>query len=162
MRWARFWHVSLQVRPYGSGFLIFAITRPAIRLAALMKSGDLEHTTRSGSANGQTSACGTCGFVTRAIPGLIRLRPADASNGGSLAGNYATTAKPAVLSSSRGRRCPLRSQYAPASGVQQEPMLLVDAPDGKADNALHGHRRQSLCASNAYEQLKTEHQGRYW
>jgi len=131
MGWARFSMACLFAgSPYGSGFLIFAITRPAIRLAALMKSGDLAHDSIGVGEMDQPISLWNrrlrYGNHTRAD---YHLRPADASNGGGLAGNSPQLQhKPAVLSSSRGRRCPpfpIRSGIRCPAGA----ILLVDAPD---------------------------------
>lgn len=94
----------------------------------------------------------------RAIPGLITLRPADANE---VVEAWRVIMQlqhaPAVLVLSRQALPTIdRSQYAPASGVEQGAYVLADAPDGKPDVLLVATGSEvSLCV-NAYEQLKTE------
>lgn len=151
-----------KVRPYGSGFLIFSdYMKPAIRLAALMEIPAIyifTHDSIGVGEDGPTHQPVEQLASLRAIPGLITLRPADA--------NEVVEAwrvimqlqhNPAVLVLTRQALPTIdRSQYAPASGVQQGAYVLVDAPDGKPDVLLMATGSEVSLCINAYEQLKTE------
>lgn len=151
-----------KVRPYGSGFLIFSdYMKPAIRLAALMEIPVIyifTHDSIGVGEDGPTHQPVEQLVSLRAIPGLITLRPADANE---VVEAWRVIMQlqhaPAVLVLSRQALPTIdRSQYAPASGLDQGAYVLADAPDGKPDVLLVATGSEvSLCV-NAYEQLKTE------
>ncbi|WP_017739770.1 transketolase [Scytonema hofmannii] len=151
-----------KVRPYGSGFLIFSdYMKPAIRLAALMEIPAIyifTHDSIGVGEDGPTHQPVEQLASLRAIPGLITLRPADA--------NEVVEAwrvimqlqhSPTVLVLTRQALPTIdRSQYAPASGVQQGAYVLADAPDGKPDVLLIATGSEVFLCVNAYEQLLAE------
>lgn len=151
-----------KVRPYGSGFLIFSdYMKPAIRLAALMEIPAIyifTHDSIGVGEDGPTHQPVEQLASLRAVPGLITLRPADANE---VVEAWRVIMQlqhtPAVLVLTRQALPTIdRSQYAPASGVQQGAYVLADAPDGKPDVLLIATGSEvSLCV-NAYEQLLTE------
>lgn len=151
-----------KVRPYGSGFLIFSdYMKPAIRLAALMEIPAIyifTHDSIGVGEDGPTHQPVEQLALLRAIPGLITLRPADANE---VVESWRVVMQlqhlPAVLVLTRQALPTIdRSQYAPASGVQQGAYVLADAPDGKPDVLLIATGSEvSLCV-NAYEQLLVE------
>jgi transketolase len=151
-----------KVRPYGSGFLIFSdYMKPAIRLAALMEIPAIyifTHDSIGVGEDGPTHQPVEQLALLRAIPGLITLRPADANE---VVESWRVVLQlqhsPAVLVLTRQALPTIdRSQYAPASGVQQGAYVLADAPDGKPDVLLIATGSEvSLCV-NAYEQLLVE------
>ena len=82
----------------------------------------------------------------RAIPGLIVLRPADANE---VVEAWKVIMKlhhePAALILTRQALPTLdRTKYAAASGVAGGAYVLADAPDGKPDVLLAGHRQRGV------------------
>jgi len=151
-----------KVRPYGSGFLIFSdYMKPAIRLAALMEIPAIyifTHDSIGVGEDGPTHQPVEQLASLRAIPGLITLRPADANE---VVEAWRVIMQlqhtPAVLVLTRQALPTIdRSQYAPASGVQQGAYVLADAPDGKPDVLLIATGSEVFLCVNAYEQLLTE------
>jgi transketolase len=151
-----------KVRPYGSGFLIFSdYARPAIRLGALMEIPVIHiftHDSIGVGEDGPTHQPVEQLASLRAIPGLITLRPADASE---IAEAWRVIMQlrhqPVALVLSRQPLPTLdRSVYAPASGVARGAYVLADAPDGKPDVLLLASGSEvSLCVK-AFEQLRAE------
>lgn len=151
-----------KVRPYGSGFLIFSdYCRPAIRLSALMEIPVIyifTHDSIGVGEDGPTHQPVEHLGALRNIPGLITLRPADASEvveAWRVIMNLQH--EPACLILSRQALPTLdRSQYAPASGVHKGAYVLADASDGNPDVLLLATGSEVSLCIQAYEQLKTE------
>jgi len=150
------------IRPYGSGFLIFSdYARPSIRLGALMEIPTIHvftHDSIGVGEDGPTHQPIEQIASLRAIPGLIVLRPADA--------NEVVEAwrvimqlrhQPVALILSRQDLPTLdRALYAPAAGVAKGAYVLADADNGTPDVLLMSTGSEvSLCVA-AYEQLKAQ------
>ncbi len=150
------------IRPYGSGFLIFSdYARPSIRLGALMEIPTIHiftHDSIGVGEDGPTHQPIEQVASLRAIPGLIVLRPADA--------NEVIEAwrvimqlrhRPVVLILSRQDLPTLdRSHYASASGVAKGAYILADAKDSKPDVLLLATGSEvSICIA-AHEQLAAQ------
>jgi len=151
-----------QLRPYGSGFLIFSdYARPAIRLSALMEipvTHIFTHDSIGVGEDGPTHQPIEHLASLRAIPGLITFRPADA--------NEVVEAWHIVIGLQHQPAClvlsrqPLptfdRTRYATAAGVARGAYVLADAPDGKPEVILIGTGSEVALCVDAYEQLKKE------
>ena len=130
------------VRPYGGTFLVFAdYCRPAIRLAALMKLPVIyvfTHDSVAVGEDGPTHQPVEHLAALRAIPGLIVIRPADATETAA-AWRLAirTTNAPVALILSR-QSLPVidRKQYA-AAALAKGGYILADS-DGTPDVILIG------------------------
>jgi transketolase len=152
----------VKVRAYGSSFLIFSdYARGAIRLSALMELPVVyifTHDSIGVGEDGPTHQPIEQVASLRAIPGLIVLRPADASE---TAEAWKVIMKlhhePAVLVLTR-QAVPVidRSKYATASGLAQGAYILADASDGKPDVLLLGTGSEVTLCLRAYERLRTE------
>jgi transketolase len=151
-----------KVRPYGAGFLIFSdYGRPPIRLAAIMEIPVVyvfTHDSIGVGEDGPTHQPVEQLASLRAIPGLVTLRPADASE--------VTEAwrvimelrhHPACLILSRQALPTLdRTKYAPAAGLAQGAYVLADAPGAAPEVILMATGSEvSLCVG-AHEQLLGE------
>jgi len=125
------------VRPYGSTFLQFAdYMRGAIRLSALTglpTAWVFTHDSVGLGEDGPTHQPVEHFAALRAIPGLVVLRPADATE---TAESWRIILEdlegPAALILSR-QDLPIldRSQYAPAAGVAKGAYVLADADDAQ-------------------------------
>jgi transketolase len=151
-----------KIRPYGSGFLIFSdYSRPAIRLAALMEiplTYIFTHDSIGVGEDGPTHQPIEQLASLRAIPGLVVLRPGDASEVAEawrliMQMNHG----PAILALSRQALPTLdRTTYAPASGLQKGAYVLADAPGGKPEVMLLATGSEVALCIEAYEKLKAE------
>lgn len=151
-----------KIRPYGSGFLIFSdYSRPALRLAALMEiplAYIFTHDSIGVGEDGPTHQPVEQLASLRAIPGLVILRPGDASEVAEawrliMQMNHG----PAILALSRQALPTLdRTTYAPASGLQKGAYVLADAPGGKPDVMLLATGSEVALCVAAYEKLKVE------
>ena len=149
-----------KVRPFGSGFFVFAdYARPAIRLSAIMEIPVVHiftHDSIGVGEDGPTHQPVEQLAGLRSIPGLIVLRPGDANE---VVEAWRVIAEqrhhPCVLVLSRQAMPTLdRSKYAPVSGVRRGAYVLADAPGGKPPEViLIGTGTEvSLCVA-AHEQL---------
>ena len=150
------------VRPYGSGFLIFSdYMKPPIRLAALMDLPVIyvfTHDSIGVGEDGPTHQPVEQLVALRAIPGLITLRPADA--------NEVVEAwrvimglrhQPACLVLSRQALPTLdRTRYAPADGLKRGAYVLADAPDGKPAVVLIGTGSEVSLCIDAHQELERD------
>jgi transketolase len=151
-----------QLRPYGSGFLIFSdFGRPAIRLSALMEIPVIHiftHDSIGVGEDGPTHQPIEQLASLRAIPGLITLRPADA--------NEVVEAwkiimrfrhEPVALILSR-QALPVidRTAYASAEGVARGAYVLADAADGRPDVLLLATGSEVALCLAAHERLRAE------
>jgi transketolase len=131
------------IRPYGGTFLVFAdYCRPAIRLAALMKQPVIyvfTHDSVAVGEDGPTHQPVEHLAALRAIPGLIVIRPADATETAA-AWRVAlkTTNSPVALILSRQKLPVLdRKQYPAAASLAKGGYILADS-DGTPDVILIG------------------------
>src|SRR4029453_13536087 len=151
-----------QLRPYGSGFLIFSdFGRPAIRLSALMEIPVIHiftHDSIGVGEDGPTHQPVEQLASLRAIPGLITLRPADA--------NEVVEAwrlimpfrhEPVALILTRQALPTLdRTTYASAEGLQRGAYILAEAPNGTPEVLLLATGSEVALCLEAYEQLTAE------
>jgi len=121
------------IRPYGGTFLVFAdYCRPAIRLAALMKLPVIyvfTHDSVAVGEDGPTHQPVEHAAALRAIPGLIVIRPADATETAA-AWRLAvkTTQAPVALLLSRQSLPVLdRNQYPSATALAKGGYILADS-----------------------------------
>jgi transketolase len=150
------------LRAYGSSFLIFTdYCRAALRLSALMELPVLyvwTHDSISLGEDGPTHQPVEHLASLRAMPGMIVIRPADASE---VVEAYrvimAQSEHPVSLVLSRQALPTLdRSQYAAAGGLARGAYVLADAPDGEPDVLLLATGSEvSLCVT-AHERLLAE------
>ena len=146
-----------KLRPFGSGFFVFAdYMRPPIRLAAIMEIPVIfvfTHDSIGVGEDGPTHQPVEHLAGLRSIPGLIVLRPGDANE---VVEAWRLIAEqrhhPCVLVLSRQAMPTLdRATYAPASGVRKGAYVLADSPNPEV--ILIGTGSEvSLCVS-AHEQL---------
>jgi len=151
-----------QLRPYGSGFLIFSdYARPSLRLSALMEipvTHIFTHDSIGVGEDGPTHQPIEHLASLRAIPGLITIRPADA--------NEVVEAwrvimqfrhEPVALILSR-QALPVfdRTKYASAEGVARGAYVLADASDGNPDVLLLATGSEVALCLAAREQLQVE------
>jgi len=152
----------VKVRAYGSTFLIFSdYARPAIRLSALMELPVVyvfTHDSIGVGEDGPTHQPIEQIASLRAIPGLIVLRPADASE---VLEAWKVIMKlhhePAVLVLTRQAVPTIdRGKYGSAAGVACGAYVLADAPGGKPDVLLLASGSEVVLCLEAYKQLKAE------
>jgi len=151
-----------KIRPFGSGFLIFSdYGRAAIRLSALMEIPVIHiftHDSIGVGEDGPTHQPVEHLASLRAIPGLVTLRPGDASEVVE-AYRYIMrlTHQPAVLVLSR-QALPIldRARYAPASGLARGAYVLGDAPGGNPEVILVASGSEVSLAVQAHETLLAE------
>lgn len=148
------------LRPYGATFLIFSdYMKPPIRLAALMRLPAIyvfSHDSIGLGEDGPTHQPVEQLLSLRSVPGLITLRPADASE---VAEAYRTIIplkdRPACLVVSRQ---PLptfdRSLYASAKGVARGAYVLADSDEPAA--ILIGTGSEVHLCVEAYVRLKED------
>ncbi|HXE58004.1 MAG TPA: transketolase [Gemmatimonadales bacterium] len=130
------------VRPFGSTFLIFTdYMRPAIRLSALMSLPVIyigTHDSIGLGEDGPTHQPIEQLVSLRAIPNLVVLRPADATETVE-AWRVALerTDGPTLLALTR-QRVPVidRTKYAPAAGVRRGAYVLYEPPGAGAPSAI--------------------------
>jgi transketolase len=152
----------VKVRAYGSSFLIFSdYARGAMRLSALMELPIVyvfTHDSIGVGEDGPTHQPVEQLPSLRAIPGLIVLRPADASE---VVEAWKVIMKlhhePAVLILTRQAVPTIdRSKYASAADLARGAYVLADAPDGRPDVLLLASGSEVALCLEAYEQLKRE------
>jgi transketolase len=150
------------VRPVGSTFLIFSdYMRPPIRLAALCDLPVIyvfTHDSIGLGEDGPTHQPIEQLAALRAIPNLVVIRPADATE-------TVEAWRMAILS----RRSPValvltrqkvpvidRAKYAPANGLRLGGYVLADARDGKPAIVLLASGSEVGIVLDAYERLAAE------
>jgi transketolase len=146
------------IRPYGGTFLVFAdYCRPAIRLAALMKlpvTYVFTHDSVAVGEDGPTHQPVEQLAALRAIPGLIVIRPADATETAA-AWRVAikTDNAPVALILSRQNLPVLnRKQYPSAVALAKGGYILADT-DGTPDVVLIGSGSEVHLCLEARERL---------
>jgi len=146
------------IRPYGGTFLVFAdYCRPAIRLAALMKvpvTYVFTHDSVAVGEDGPTHQPVEHLAALRAIPGLIVIRPADATETAAAWRVAIKTANaPVALILSR-QNLPVidRKQYPSAVALAKGGYILADT-DGTPDAILIGSGSEVHLCLEARERL---------
>ena len=150
------------VRPVGSTFLIFSdYMRPPIRLAALSHLPVIyvfSHDSIGLGEDGPTHQPIEQLAALRAIPNLVVIRPADATETVE-AWRMAILSRngPVALVLTR-QKVPVidRAKYAPANGLRLGGYVLADAPRGKPAIILLASGSELDLALGAYERLATE------
>jgi transketolase len=150
------------VRPVGSTFLIFAdYMRPPIRLAAL---SDLPviyvftHDSIGLGEDGPTHQPIEQLASLRAIPNLVVIRPADATETvEAWRSAILSRTSPVALVLTR-QKVPVidRAKYAPANGLRLGGYVLADAPGGKPAVILLASGSEVDLVLGAYERLSAE------
>lgn len=151
-----------QLRPYGSGFLIFSdYAKPAIRLSAIMELPTLHvftHDSIGVGEDGPTHQPIEQLIALRAIPHHYTIRPGDA-NEVSEAWRFILRLRhePAALILSRQALPTLdRTRYAPASGLLRGAYVLADPVAGPPKLILIATGSEVALACEAYERLTAE------
>ena len=152
----------VKIRPFGATFLIFSdYERGALRLSALMELPVIQiftHDSIGVGEDGPTHQPVEQIASLRAIPGLVDMRPADATE---VAQAWRTIMElrdsPVALVLSRQSLPTLdRSRYASAAGVSRGAYVLADPPGGDPEVILIGTGSEvSLCVA-AHEELVGE------
>jgi transketolase len=151
-----------KIRPFGSGFLIFSdYGRNPLRLAAIMEIPVIyifTHDSIAVGEDGPTHQPVEHLASLRAIPGLITLRPADATE---VVEAWKVIMQlrhePVVLLLSRQALPTLdRTKYASAEGLQRGAYILADAPNGQPDVLLLATGSEVALCIEAYEKLAAE------
>jgi len=152
----------VKVRPFGSGFFIFAdYMRGALRLSALMEIPVIyifTHDSIGVGEDGPTHQPIEQLAQMRATPGLITIRPCDA-NEVSEAWKVILQLhhEPAVLVLTRQAVPTIdRSRYAAAAGLARGAYILADAPNADPEVILIGTGSEVSLCLEAYEQLTSE------
>jgi len=152
----------VKVRPFGSGFFIFAdYLRGSLRLSALMQIPVIyifTHDSIGVGEDGPTHQPVEQLAHMRATPGLVVIRPCDA--------NEVREAwkvilqlhhEPAVLVLTRQAVPTIdRSRYAPASGLARGAYILADPPDAGPEVILIGTGSEVSICLEAFERLTGE------
>jgi transketolase len=150
------------VRPVGSTFLIFSdYMRPPIRLAALCDLPVIyvfTHDSIGLGEDGPTHQPIEQLAALRAVPNLVVIRPADATETVE-AWRMAILSRsgPVALVLTR-QKVPVidRTKYAPANGVRLGGYVLADARDGKPTIVLLASGSEVDLTLGAYERLAAE------
>ena len=150
------------LRPFGSTFLVFSdYMKPSIRLAAIMGLPVVyiaTHDSIGVGEDGPTHQPIEHLTMLRSIPGLVTLRPADATE---TVEAWRTTMRrtegPTILVLSR-QKLPIldRSRFGSAAGVQRGGYVLLDPPGGAPDAILIGTGSELHVAVAAAELLLAE------
>jgi transketolase len=151
-----------KVRAFGSGFLIFSdYMKPPMRLAALMELPVIyvfTHDSIGVGEDGPTHQPVEQLLALRSIPGLITLRPADASE---VTEAWRTVIglkhQPACLVLSRQALPTVdRARYASADGVSRGGYVLAGAEERAPAVLLIGTGSEVALCLDAFEKLKQE------
>jgi transketolase len=150
------------VRPVGSTFLIFSdYMRPPIRLAALCDLPVIyvfTHDSIGLGEDGPTHQPIEQLATLRAIPNLVVIRPADATETVE-AWRMAILSRtgPVALVLTRQKVGVIdRARYAPANGLRLGAYVLADAPAGKPALVLMGSGSEMELVLGAHERLVAE------
>ncbi|HUF65859.1 MAG TPA: transketolase [Gemmatimonadaceae bacterium] len=149
--------------PYGATFLIFSdYMRPPIRLAAIMGQHVIyvfTHDSIGLGEDGPTHQPIEQLTTLRAIPNLVLIRPADASETAE-AWRVAVSRRggPVALALTRQKLGFIdRTTYAPASGVQRGAYVLADAAGAQRPSVvLMGSGSEVALVLEAHERLSAE------
>jgi transketolase len=151
-----------KVRAFGAGFFIFSdYMREPIRLSALMEIPAVwifTHDSIGVGEDGPTHQPVEQLASLRAIPGLLVLRPADASE---VVEAWRVVMElqhePAVLVLTRGAVPTFdRERYASASGLARGAYVMAEAEGGPPEVLLLGTGSEVALCVAAYEQLRSE------
>ncbi|MBI4514077.1 MAG: transketolase [Gemmatimonadetes bacterium] len=147
------------VRPYGGTFLIFTdYMRPAIRLAAMMELPVIyvgTHDSIGLGEDGPTHQPIEQLASLRAIPNLVVIRPADATETVEAWRVALERREGPVLLALTRQKVPVidRSRFAPASGLRRGAYVLADPPSGVPEVILIGTGSEVHIALEAWERL---------
>ena len=125
--------------PFGATFLIFSdYMRPSVRLAAFMKARVIyvwTHDSIGLGEDGPTHQPIEHAAALRAIPGLIFIRPSDATETAEAwRAALRHTSGPVALALTRQKLSVIdRSKYASAEGLHRGAYILAEAESGKPD-----------------------------
>ena len=151
-----------KVRPFGATFFVFTdYMRGGLRLSAIMGIPViyiLTHDSIGLGEDGPTHEPIEHLAMARATPGLITLRPADASEVVE-AWKFVMQLRhePALLVLTRQAVPTLdRTKFHPASGLSRGAYVLADPPGGKPDVLLLATGSEIYLCVNALEQLSKE------
>ena len=152
--------VSDMLIPYGGTFFVFSdYMRPAVRLAALSKYPvifDFTHDSIGLGEDGPTHQAVEHLAALRALPGLIIIRPSDATET-MAAWKFALEHRtgPVALALTR-QKLPVidRTKFAPAHNLERGGYILAGAPDPSL--ILIGTGSEVSLALSAYETLTAE------
>ena len=152
--------VSDMLIPYGGTFFVFSdYMRPTIRLAALSKYPvifDYTHDSIGLGEDGPTHQAVEHLAALRAMPGLIMIRPSDATET-MAAWKFALEHRtgPVAIALTR-QKLPVidRTKFAPAHNLARGGYILGGAPDPKV--ILIGTGSEVSLAMSAYETLSAE------
>ncbi len=147
------------VRPYGATFLIFTdYMRPSIRLAAMMELPVIyvcTHDSIGLGEDGPTHQPVEQLATLRAIPNLVVIRPADATE--TVEAWRAALERregPVLLALTRQKRPVLdRKRLSPATGVRRGAYVLADPPDGEPEAILIATGSEVQVALEGWERL---------
>jgi len=149
------------LRPFAASFLIFSdYCRPALRLAAMMRLPAIYIFTHDSiylGEDGPTHQPVEQLASLRAMPGMITLRPADASEVvEAWRVVMALRDRPACLVLTRQPVPTLdRARYAAASGLARGAYVIADADEAPEVLLIGTGSEVALCVE-AYEELRTE------
>ena len=152
--------VSDMLIPYGGTFFVFSdYMRPTLRLASLSKYPvifDYTHDSIGLGEDGPTHQAVEHLAALRAMPGLITIRPSDATET-MAAWKFALEHRtgPVALALTR-QKLPVidRTKFAPAHNLARGGYILAGAPDPKL--ILIGTGSEVSLAMSAYEKLTAE------
>jgi transketolase len=152
--------VSDMVIPYGGTFFVFSdYMRPALRLAALSKYPvifDYTHDSIGLGEDGPTHQAVEHLAALRAMPGLITIRPSDATET-MAAWKFALEHRsgPVALALTRQKLSVIdRTKFAAAHNLERGGYILIGAPDPSL--ILIGTGSEVSLALSAYETLTAE------
>lgn len=153
---------TTNLRGFGATFFNFTdYMKPALRLAAIMELPVIfiyTHDSIGLGEDGPTHQPIEQLAALRAVPGLVLLRPADASEViESWKIIMQLKNEPAALVLTRQAVPTLdRTKYASAAGTAKGAYVLADAPNGKPEVILIGTGSEVSICVDAFEKLKAE------
>jgi transketolase len=148
--------------PFGATFLIFSdYMRPSVRLAAFMKARVIyvwTHDSVGLGEDGPTHQPIEHAAALRAIPGLIFIRPSDATETAEAwRSALRHTSGPVALALTR-QKLPVidRSKYASAEGLHRGAYILAEAESGKPDVVIIATGSEVGVALSARDMLQAK------
>jgi transketolase len=152
--------IDRMLRPYGATFLVFSdYMRPSVRLAALMKDPVIyvwTHDTIGLGEDGPTHQPVEHFAALRAIPGLVFIRPADATETAEAwRAALRHTSGPVALALTR-QKLPVidRSRFGAAEGLHRGGYVLSEAQGGKPDVVIVATGSEVTVALGAQDLLQ--------
>ena len=145
--------------PYGATFLVFSdYMRPSVRLAAMMKARVIylwTHDSIGLGEDGPTHQPVEHAAALRCIPGLVFIRPSDATETAEAWRAALRHKGPVALALTR-QKVPIidRTKYASASGLHRGAYVLIDAADGKPDVVIVASGSEVSVALGSHDLLR--------